>query len=50
MNFRDYLNRIDERGGLAHMGKQVDPNIEIAAVINKLGEKPVLFEKVRGSD
>ena len=49
MEFRTFLKVLDENGKLAHIRKEVSPEYEMAGVIEALGEKPVFFEKVKGS-
>ncbi|MDY6965878.1 MAG: UbiD family decarboxylase [Halobacteriota archaeon] len=48
MNLRDFLGQLEEEGELVKVGREVDPNIEMAAVMNELGEKPTIFENVKG--
>ena len=47
---REFLAELDRSGELAHVTKEVSARYEIAAVASKLDGKPVLFEKVGGSD
>ncbi len=49
MEFRNFLKALDENGELEHIRKEVSPEYEMAGVIEALGEKPVFFEKVKGS-
>ena len=48
MNLRDFLGQLESEKELVKVSGQVDPNIEMAAVINELEEKPTLFENVKG--
>lgn len=50
MNLRDFLNRLESENRLITIKKEVNPEYEIANVINTLGEQPVIFENVIGSD
>ena len=47
---RDFLGELDRAGDLAHVDREVSSRFEIAAVASKLDAKPLVFEKVRGSD
>lgn len=44
---RDLIEELDHRQELVHVKKPVDTNLEMAAVINALDERPVLFENVK---
>ena len=46
---REFLAELDRAGELVHVKREVSPAYEIAAVTRKLGGRPVLFEKVKGS-
>lgn len=50
MDFRNFLDQLDENGELIHITKEVSIEYEMAGIINSLGEKPVLFEKVNESN
>jgi UbiD family decarboxylase len=50
MNLRDFLNRLESENRLIRIKKEVNPEYEIANVINTLGEQPVIFENVMGSE
>jgi 2,5-furandicarboxylate decarboxylase 1 len=50
MSFRRFLQALESTRGLLTIARQVDPNLEMAALIHALGERPVLFERVTGSD
>lgn len=47
MNFRSFLNDLDEREELAHVTEKVSPKFEIARRLKESGD-PFLFEKVHG--
>ncbi len=49
MGFRSFLEQLDQNGELAKIEKEVSTEYEIAGIIDALGEKPVLFEKVKES-
>jgi UbiD family decarboxylase len=50
MSLRRFLHGLESTGRLLTIARQVDPHLEMAAVIHALGEQPVLFEHVTGSD
>lgn len=50
MGFRTFLEKLDKNGELTHITKEVSTEYEIAGIINSLGERPVLFEKVKDSN
>ncbi|MDD5317825.1 MAG: UbiD family decarboxylase [Candidatus ainarchaeum sp.] len=50
MKFREFLGKLESGGRLARIAKPVSPELDAAAVIFALREKPVLFEKIAGSD
>ncbi len=47
---RDFLDELDEAKELIHVKKEVSTRYEMAAVASKLDGKPIVFERVRGSD
>ena len=49
MNFRSYLNYLDQTKNLTRIKKIVSTEYEMAGIIDGLGEKPVFFEKVKES-
>ena len=49
MGFRSYLEQLDKGGKLTRIRKEVSTEYEMAGIIDALGEKPVLFEKVKES-
>ena len=50
MKLRDFLNRLENENRLIRIKNEVSTEFEIANVINTLGEQPVIFENVKGSD
>ena len=49
MGFREFLQQLDAAGQLESVTRQVDPCLELAALIDQLGERPVQFLQVAGS-
>ena len=49
MGFRSFLEQLEKAGELIRIGKEVSTEYEMAGIIDALGEKPVLFEKVKES-
>ena len=49
MGFRNFLDQLDKSGELTHITKEVSTEYEIAGIISSLGERPVLFEKIKES-
>jgi 2,5-furandicarboxylate decarboxylase 1 len=49
MSLRALLRAIQDAGQLQTLSRQVDPHLELAALIAQLGERPVLFDQVKGS-
>ena len=48
---REFLIRLEERGELIHIRKEVDPRFEVAALIRDIQQRrnrAVLFERVKG--
>ncbi len=50
MGFRSFLGQLDRNRELTRIGKEVSTEYEMAGIIDAMGEKPVLFEKVRESN
>lgn len=50
MGFHDFVERLVAEGKVAVVGREVSHEFETANVLNALGEKPVVFEKVGGFD
>lgn len=49
MGFRDFIEAYRASGRLVRVSRPVSKRLEAAAVLNGLGERPVLFENVRES-
>ena len=49
MGLRSFIEQLDKSGELTRVRKEVSTEYEIAGIIEALGEKPVFFEKVKGS-
>jgi UbiD family decarboxylase len=49
MGFRNFLERLDKDGELIRIRKEVSTEYELAGIIDALGEKPAVFEKVKES-
>jgi UbiD family decarboxylase len=49
MNLRELLSRVKSTSQLLTISREVDPHLEMAALIHQLSEHPVLFERVKGS-
>jgi len=49
LGFRSFLEQLEKAGELIRIGKEVSTEYEMAGIIDALGEKPVLFEKVKES-
>lgn len=49
MTFREFVAMLRSSGQLLIVSQEVDPYLEMAALIHQLGECPVLFERVKGS-
>jgi UbiD family decarboxylase len=50
MNLRSFLKRLESEGKLTRISREVSPQFELGNVLNTMGEKPAIFEKVRGSE
>jgi len=48
MKLRPFLKQLEDDGDLYRIRKEVDPNLELANVLYSLGEKPTIFENVKG--
>jgi UbiD family decarboxylase len=48
MEFRRFLEQLEQRGALARVRRPVSAELELAAVVKKLKGRPVLFEAVAG--
>ncbi len=49
MGFRGFIEQLENDGRLTRIRKEVSTNLEMAGIIEALGEKPVFFEKVKES-
>ena len=49
MGFRSFIETLDKKGELMRITKSVSIDLEIAGIIDALGEKPVFFEKIKES-
>jgi UbiD family decarboxylase len=49
LGFRNFLEQLNKSGELTRITKEVSTEYEIAGIISSLGEKPVLFEKIKES-
>ncbi len=49
MGFRSFIDQLSKSGELTRITKEVSTEYELAGIIEALGEKPVLFEKVKES-
>ncbi|KYH38645.1 MAG: hypothetical protein AYL28_002980 [Candidatus Bathyarchaeota archaeon B23] len=47
-DLRIFLEELDSRGELLHIGEELSPRFEIAAVMRHLDGRPLLFERVEG--
>ncbi len=50
MDFRTFLSVADNAGYLVRIEEEADPNLAMARVIAALDGRPVLFDRVKGSD
>ena len=50
MNLREFIDKLDNDGDLIRVKKEISAEYEIANVLNSLGERPTIFENVRGYD
>lgn len=48
MTLRGFLEDLEKSGDLVRVSAEVDPRYELAAILNKARERPMLFENVRG--
>ena len=49
LGFRGFVEQLDKNGELTRIRREVSTEFELAGVIEALGERPVLFEKVKDS-
>jgi len=50
MGFRDYLERLDEKGLLKKVDVEVSKKLEISGILKEMEPTPVMFNKVKESD
>jgi len=50
MALRDVIEKLDEEGSLVRIDKPVSTRLEAAAIMRTLGDRPVLFTKIEGSE
>ena len=50
MGFRGFLEQLEREGKLTRIRKEVSTELEMAGIIDTLGEKPCFFEKVKESN
>ncbi|WNZ30313.1 MAG: UbiD family decarboxylase [Candidatus Bathyarchaeota archaeon] len=49
MGFRDFIEQLEKQGKLTRIKKEVSTDLELAGILEALGEKPCFFEKVKES-
>ena len=49
MDFRNFLEQLESEGKLTRIQKEVSTELELAGIIDTLGEKPCFFEKIKES-
>jgi len=49
LGFRNFLELLESEGKVTHIKKQVSTDLELAGIIEALGEKPCYFENVKES-
>jgi len=50
MNFRDFVNELDQKGLLKHIKKEVNAKYEVSTLMKHMADTPLLFENVKGYD
>ncbi|UCD03285.1 MAG: UbiD family decarboxylase [Candidatus Aenigmatarchaeota archaeon] len=50
MSFREFVESAAKSGNLVRISKQVSKKLEVSAILVELGDKSVLFEKVKDND
>lgn len=48
MNLREFLSTLEQQGELLRIKKEVSHEYEVANIMNTTGERPTIFEKVKG--
>ncbi|MCW4022456.1 MAG: UbiD family decarboxylase [archaeon] len=49
MGFRDFIDLLEKEGKLTRIKKEVSTDLELAGILEALGEKPCFFEKIKES-
>ena len=49
MGFREFIKQLEQEGQLTRIKKEVSTDLEMAGIIDALGEKPCYFENVKES-
>jgi UbiD family decarboxylase len=49
MGFRSFLEHLEREGKVTRIKKEVSTELELAGIIDALGEKPCFFENVKES-
>ncbi|MGW8289054.1 MAG: UbiD family decarboxylase, partial [Candidatus Bathyarchaeia archaeon] len=49
MGLREFLKQLEQEGQLTRIKKEVSTDLEMAGIIDALGEKPCYFENVKES-
>jgi len=49
LGFREFLEQLEREGKLTRIRKEVSTELEMAGIIDSLGEKPCFFEKIKES-
>ncbi len=50
MGFRSFLEQLEREGNVTRIKKEVSTELELAGIVDALGEKPCFFENVKESD
>ena len=50
MNLREFLTKLEKEGKLTRITKEVSIEYELANLLYSLGERPTIFENVKGFD
>jgi len=50
LGFRSFLEQIEREGKVTRIQKEVSTELELAGIVDSLGEKPCFFEKVKESN
>ena len=49
MGFRGFLEQLEQEGKLKRIRREISTELELAGIIDALGEKPCFFEKIKES-